>query len=658
MINIGPVSNGMFWSYLASFLIVATMLSVILYAELKLSKPETVSKQLRYALNFVLFMMATMFIGLLYYYSYPPSFLNAIIAVNIIMVPMISFIFLLFYIYSIELKIKWNVYSIIFPTYFIINESLMSIFVLMILGFKIHSNPFLSLPLTVNSLVFIVPMEIEMIFSILFFRVKGTVRYLLIVLAGMDIVSPALYSTSDFLLLVINALIMVAGMVIIFETTASSKNKIVAEKNKIINISMAVYLLNSIGFFVFYTMGSNSIAEWFPYCISIIIGMWLYFFFILSPRDIRTMDGWIKRRWWLFFLLAISFSTEIIMSIPINIMSGIFVIGGQGLSSFSYLLITNAGVVNNFYISIIPFIGAVAGSPTFLILMGLEMGSLVVFRIKRIKWFEKRINLAFALIAFATYTIFAPTYVGRWPMVPLWANLGAQGPVAGVLIAPMLLSYLVYAILVLLFGRRAYCGVLCPSAVMYGGTLGQEMISLNYKTKASRKMIGSSYSPFIQKVAAGSWGFMFISGALSFLISVGKVQLPFDTAALYSSLVWNVLWYIFFIAMPFVGMSPCRRTGWCTTGTFVGFLGKLGLFRIKAVDPNVCFKCPTKDCVTACEVGLGDLPGQFIKNGFFKSQKCVGSGSCISACPYNNIHFYDIRHVLREKLTVKHSNVD
>ena len=103
-------------------------------------------------------------------------------------------------------------------------------------------------------------------------------------------------------------------------------------------------------------------------------------------------------------------------------------------------------------------------------------------------------------------------------------------------------------------------------------------------------------------------------------------------------------------------MSPCRRYGWCTTGTFVGFFSKLGFFKIKAVDPNVCFRCPTKDCVKACEVGLGDLPGQFIKKGFFKSQKCVGAGTCIEACPYDNIHFYDVRNVIKDRLALRSRN--
>jgi polyferredoxin len=635
-------------------LTVFAMVSVIVYVEFAFSK-KTITKKSKYVLYYVLLMMASMFIGLSWYIVEPKGFLNSVVAINIIMVPMISILVLLFYFYSMEWKPGRNVERLLLPSIFVLNEFLMSLFVLIILGFRFTPNILNNIPLTVNSLYFVIPMEVEMVFSIFLFRIKGMVSYLLIALAAMDLISPALFSHFRLFLLVVNALIMVTGMIIILEEISSSKTKIAEEKRRIIDVSMVIYLLNSIGFFVFYSSPSGSVSYWLPYSISILTGMFLYFFFVFSGRGHGTVESWATRKKWLFFILSSSFVVELIMSIPLDISTGIFTVGASGITSISYLVVNNVqpAFSGSFYLSILPFIGATANSPMFLLLMGLEMGSLVVFRIKKIKWFEKRVNLSFALLAFFTYTLFGPNYVGNWERLPLWANVGALGPVKGYLIVPMLLSYVLYAALVLLFGRRAYCGTLCPSAVMYGGTLGQEMISLNYSSRTSRKNIGSRYSPLIKKVAAGSWIFMLISAGLSFAISLHLIELPFDPAILYSFLIWNVLWYFFFISIPFVGMSPCRRYGWCTTGTFVGFFSKLGLFKIKAVDPDVCYKCPTKDCVTACEVGLGDLPAQFIKKGYFKSSKCVGSGSCISACPYDNIHFYDIRNVIRERLAPK-----
>lgn len=640
---------------------ISAMVFVILFVEYSFSRGRA-TKKMRYLLYFILIMMASMFVGLSWYLVEPKGFLSTIIAINIIMTPMISALVILFYFYSIEWKRKHSTDRVFIPALFVTNEVLMTIFVMILMKVNLSPNLLIAIPQSVNSLYFVLPMEMEMAVSIMLFRIKGSIRALLIVLAAMDLVSPALFSSHPLDLLVVNALIMVSGMILIMEDASNSKMKVSSERKRIIDISIVIYLLNSAGFFVAYGSGPIGYTRFLPYALSVMLGMGLYFFFVFSGRSIATVDGWAKRKWWLFFMLSGTFVTELMMSIPLGIFTGEFSISGAGLASMAYLVthpIGSGGALSfngNIALSVVPFIATVANSPMFLLLMGLEMGTLVVIRIKRIKWLEKRINLSFALLAYFTYTLFGPNYVLWWSKVPLWANVGAEGPVSGYLILPMIVSYAVYAVLALLFGRRSYCSTLCPSAVMYGGTLGQEMISLNYGSRLSKKNIGSKFSSFVMKIIAGAWIFMIISAVASFAISLSVIKLPFDPAVLYSYLIWNLLWYIFFISIPFVGMSPCRRYGWCTTGTFVGFFSKLGFFKIKAVDPNVCFRCPTKDCVKACEVGLGDLPGQFIKKGFFKSQKCVGAGTCIEACPYDNIHFYDVRNVIKDRLALRSRN--
>ncbi len=644
----------MFAGEIISIGTIATMVSVILYVEYVFSR-TVVSKKMRYALYFVLSTMSSMFVGISWYILEPKDFLNSVIAINIVMIPMISIIVLLFYFYSMEWNTRPRLDRILLPIFFVLNEILMTFFVFILLGIKFSSGSLASISQIVNSLYFVIPMEIEMAASIILFRVKGYVGYLLVALSAMDILSPALFSSFRSVFLVVNSLIMVAGMILALERVSNSKNKIAAEKKRITDISFVLYLLNSTGLLVSYTFGTGNSMDWVPYALSVLAGMTLYFFFVFSGREVKNVDGWLTRKKWLFFLLGTTFAAELIMSVPLDIVTGWFSVSGSGMNALSNLIVstTRLSVAGGVYIGVIPFIGVVAASPMFLLLMGIEMGALVVFRMKKIKWLEKRINLSFALIAYFTYTLFGPSYVLGWNRFPLWANVGALGPVRADLVIPLLLSYVLYAILALLFGRRSYCSTLCPSAVMYGGTLGHEMISMNYASRTSKKNIGSRYSSFVQGIASGAWLFMLLSAIISFAISSRLIDLPFDPAIMYSFLIWNFLWYIFFISIPFVGMSPCRRYGWCTTGTFVGFFSKLGFFKIKAVDPSVCLRCPTKDCVTACEVGLGDLPAQFIKNGYFKSQKCVGAGSCIEACPYDNIHFYDIRNAVREKLASK-----
>ncbi|MEM3256312.1 MAG: hypothetical protein QW525_04840, partial [Thermoplasmatales archaeon] len=386
-------------SLLLALITIASMLAVIIISEYYLV-PERASRKATYLIYFVLTMMSSMFIGLTYYLRTPKNFLDTVAAINIVMVPMISIIVILVYLYSMEFRNGQNLHKIAIPLLFVIDEFLMALFVLQLTGSGI--SPGLSaIPSVVNTTYFVVPMEVEMLFSIIFFGIKGAGRTLLIVLALMDLISPAIFPQLTEIFLFTNALIMVLGMIVALEDVSKAKNGISMERERIINFSLLIYLLNSIGFFFYYYQGIRNEGDWLFYSLSVMAGMSIYFFLVLSGRSSRVTKGWSERKGWLFYILSISFLSELIMSVPLDIYTGIFSVSGSGIKAFFYLE-TNA--VSSFMhaspiLSLIPFIAAVANAPMFLILMGLEMGSLVVIRIKRIKWFEKRVNLSFALIA-------------------------------------------------------------------------------------------------------------------------------------------------------------------------------------------------------------------------------------------------------------------
>lgn len=302
---------------------------------------------------------------------------------------------------------------------------------------------------------------------------------------------------------------------------------------------------------------------------------------------------------------------------------------------------------------VVAVIGTVTASPIFLAIMGAEMGALVLRRIGRTVQKEQRARLALALGAFATYTVGGPAFVPGWPSVPgAWPNIGAFGPVAGGLVLPMVVSYLGVAIAVALFGRRAYCSVLCPSAVMYGGGFTQALIPTIREAPAARHhALGSRWRGVARFLAVSAWVSFGIVAVTSAAIGLGWVRgLPggFDPAVLYSWAVWNVAWYAFFLAIPYVGMSACRTWGFCSTGTLYGLVGYFGLYRKEALDPAVCRACRTHDCGKACEVGLVDMPVALARTGRYRSIKCVGAHDCDLACPYGNLVSRDVRdHVRR-----------
>ncbi|MCY0851675.1 MAG: 4Fe-4S binding protein, partial [Thermoplasma acidophilum] len=392
--------------------------------------------------------------------------------------------------------------------------------------------------------------------------------------------------------------------------------------------------------------------------ISMMAQMAFYFYFLFQNAEIRGRPGWSYNRYSMFFVLLFSFAAEWLASASIiSVSNGV---NGVGPFLINFGVGIHHGIVPAILNAIFIF-GSVTNSYVFLIIMGVEMASLVIVRIGKLRWREKKWNLTFALVAYALYTVYFPNFVDPkyYRILPFWGNIGSLGPVYPGILAALIGSYALYAVLALLFGRRSYCSTLCPSAVMYGGTLGQAMIKYNYSAPASRKHIGSKFKESLYPIIGSAWILILIAAYFSYLANTGgRFADPYgaDPAVIYSVAVWNVIWYVFFMSIPLVGMSPCRRYGWCTTGTFVGFFSRIGLFRLKVHDPSQCVSCETKACVTACEVGAGDLAGQFIKQGYFKSSKCVGSGSCVLACPYDNIYFYDVRNLfseMRQKLKKK-----
>jgi Polyferredoxin len=126
-----------------------------------------------------------------------------------------------------------------------------------------------------------------------------------------------------------------------------------------------------------------------------------------------------------------------------------------------------------------------------------------------------------------------------------------------------------------------------------------------------------------------------------------------DITVLIYFIAFDIVWYIVFISIPFMGTFACVTQGWCYWGVFNQAISRIGLFRLKVRDPQVCVNCKTVDCANACPVGINDMRGEFIKKGEMKSIKCIGIGECVDSCPHKNIFFYDVRHVISDFLRKK-----
>src|SRR4029077_16917271 len=105
-----------------------------------------------------------------------------------------------------------------------------------------------------------------------------------------------------------------------------------------------------------------------------------------------------------------------------------------------------AALFNGFW-----WVADVAGSTWFVVMMGAEMGALVVFKLRETRVRELRARLALTLGAYAAFTVFFPGFLKEVPVpgrpelaqVPLvgWSmGLGTGGPVAPEFFSALLLT--------------------------------------------------------------------------------------------------------------------------------------------------------------------------------------------------------------------------
>jgi polyferredoxin len=315
------------------------------------------------------------------------------------------------------------------------------------------------------------------------------------------------------------------------------------------------------------------------------------------------------------------------------------------------------------------FAAAILASAWFLIILGFTMGPLVVLKIRETHERPQKYRLGMTIAAYALAAVYIPSFASSTPLanVPWLASLPvigwgfglrAGGPFESGIFLAVILMYVSVGVLTVLFGRKAICSVMCGAAMMYQGTAMNEMRSFNQTSKVGRHFLGSQLSTAYVVTSGVALVSLFAISLLALLRWLPAVQVgngQFDTAALPLpiELYFGGIWFAMFVTTPFIGTYNCATTGFCHWGALTIPFAKVGFFRLKVKDKEVCQKCTTFDCAKACPVGLVDMPLYFRRDGEFRSTKCCGVGDCVGACPYGNMYHQDVRFWLRRKLSGK-----
>jgi polyferredoxin len=487
-------------------------------------------------------------------------------------------------------------------------------------------------------------------------RFPGAFRWLVAIQAAIMVLSPTAISDTSWAYWALwgNSAVMVLAIIFIFEYLYKNREVTAGALNYIVRL-LGAYALMMAGLFVWLLYGDLTL-----FVVSIVAEMVIYFGIVLDERKLSAspVQGWLTMPNWAFALLGSVFLAEFFMG-------GVLDIQANGTSYFTGLPFASlAGsavdVVGAAFYDFIVFVSSITASFLFLAMMGVEMGALVVFKIRYAREMETRIRLVLIIVAYAIYSLFLPVflfaaYLPRVPWIGWSMGLGTAGALAPAVILVLLATYLVSGGLSFFFGSRQVCSLFCTAALMYQGTTISAMSSFNRSSKLGRRYLTSRIPSAYTAVITLVWGSLLVAAVLSYFTSVGIVNVTIfgsDTSYFLYAFYFSFLWYVVWMITPFVGTYGCATTGMCGWGAFNQLISRIGLFRLKVRDSDTCVKCETKDCAKVCPVGLTDMPGSFIGSGEFRSYKCIGVGECVSACPYENISFFDVRNWVRTKLNM------
>jgi polyferredoxin len=445
---------------------------------------------------------------------------------------------------------------------------------------------------------------------------------------------------------------MIVAIILIFEYLYRNRTVPAGALSYLVRL-MGAYSLMMAGLFVWLLYGDAIL-----FVLSVVAEMVVYFTVVLDEKKLVAppLQGWLSMPRWAFGLLLSLFLAEFFMGGALDaLVNGTSYFTGLPFASLTGSVLTVLGAASYDFIV---FVSSITASFLFLAMMGVEMGALVVFKIRYARETETKIRLVLLLVAYAIYSLFLPVFVlgAVLPSIPWigWSmGIGTAGALAPAVVVALVGTYLISGGLSFLFGSRQLCSLFCTAALMYQGTTIDAMSSFNRTSKLGRKYLTSRIPSAYKVVVTLVWGSLLVGAALSYLTSVGVVDVTVfgaDTGYFLYAFYFSFLWYAVWIMTPFVGTYGCATTGVCGWGAFNQLISRIGLFRIKVRDSDTCSSCKTKDCAKVCPVGLTDMPGAFIEKGEFRSFKCIGVGDCVSACPYNNVFFFDVRNWIRTKL--------
>ena len=514
---------------------------------------------------------------------------------------------------------------------------------------------------SVNSPWFLLTMSAEMLATTLFLRDRLS-RPTTVIFLGQSLImlfSPLAFASPSWVeLAVLASSGLMIGLFVYLLEHLYHRPTMPRGSAQYLSRLLAVYGVMMAGLFGWIYLGVGGL-----FALSVVLEMVLFFGAAARPERLESGGdfAWHDQPAWTFQVLAWIFVAELFMGavLDLQIEPDVYVgtIPALPLSGPVGTVLLNA-LSNGFW-----FFADVTASTWFLVMMGVEMGALVVFKLRESHNLENRVRLLLMMGCYGAFVVFYPsTYFALIaPQAPDASQVPVLGwsmgvgsyPIAPVLFGVILATYAVMGSLSALFGRRAICSTFCSAPLMYQGTAIDSMKSFNRSGPLARKYLSSRISRLYAVTTGVTMVTLVAVSSASYLDSIGLWNVTIlgeDPSVFFFAFSFSVLWYAMFVAIPYAGNYNCVTMGWCYTGAVAQAFQKVGVFKLKVRDKQVCRDCTTIDCAKHCPVGLVDMPGHFRSTGEFRSTKCCGVGDCVEVCPYGNLYISDIRHWIRRRM--------
>ena len=186
------------------------------------------------------------------------------------------------------------------------------------------------------------------------------------------------------------------------------------------------------------------------------------------------------------------------------------------------------------------------------------------------------------------------------------------------------LTFFLFLIPILLFGKGADCGWFCPCVGL------RETVGHAFRNRTPR-------GPFWWRLRHLKWPAMLAGLALIPLPHLAGAEVSDRVEGhFYSVLFYG--YYVSFLLMPLLGnRSFCRFV--CPFAALWGLVGRTGFYRMEA-NQQGCTGCGS--CEAVCDMGI-PIVDLLERKGSIRTAECMGCGRCVEACPREALELRDVR---------------